>query len=251
MNSASGCLSRELNSGRGHDRDLRFKICPPGVILDIFKARPLRLKLMAMGKTWKTIQRTFKGPNLGLSTAIVIDMLTRSRWVYLVMGPWPLSDSLWWLQPAKCRALCQSLAAGCLSSTNGNPQTLVLIKTAFWYLGEKHEQIQTFPTMAWIRTCGRYLMYKPETARTKPPGRLQSQLGRAACQATRTDNLLERMLRLTKAKSLPLRRRGSGYICLRRVNGWVPIGICFTFFNTDALRALFATWSNWQYAGCK
>lgn len=37
-----------------------------------------------------------------------------------------------------------------------------------------------------LQTCGRYLMYKPETA-------------------TRTDNLLERMLRLTKAKSLPLR----------------------------------------------
>jgi len=37
-----------------------------------------------------------------------------------------------------------------------------------------------------LQSCGRYLMYKPETA-------------------TRTDNLLERMLRLTKAKSLPLR----------------------------------------------
>lgn len=37
-----------------------------------------------------------------------------------------------------------------------------------------------------LQTCGRYLMYKPETA-------------------TRTDNLMERMLRLTKAKSLPLR----------------------------------------------
>ncbi|CAJ1376709.1 unnamed protein product [Effrenium voratum] len=37
-----------------------------------------------------------------------------------------------------------------------------------------------------LQTCGRYLLYKPETG-------------------TRTDNLLERMLRLTKAKSLPLR----------------------------------------------
>eukprot|EP00931_Biecheleriopsis_adriatica_P059719 TRINITY_DN35795_c0_g1_i1.p1 TRINITY_DN35795_c0_g1~~TRINITY_DN35795_c0_g1_i1.p1 ORF type:complete len:1224 (-),score=400.36 TRINITY_DN35795_c0_g1_i1:222-3830(-) len=37
-----------------------------------------------------------------------------------------------------------------------------------------------------LQTCGRFLLYKPETA-------------------TRTENLLERMLRLTKAKSLPLR----------------------------------------------
>ena len=95
---------------------MRFRICPPGVILDIFKASQLDIGVV------------------GTDSALAICNA---------------ADSLRWLYPAECRNLRKF-------ATDAHSAKQFLSKCANW--DRKKALIRFTP-----RSCGRYLMYKPET----------------------------------------------------------------------------------------